>query len=66
MPSSILASDSSASGGASTARLLSAAPKISILILAVTMALALFGEKISPHSPIAINPREGERPARLD
>ena len=32
------------------------------MVLAITMTLALFGEQMAPHSPIAINPREGERP----
>lgn len=60
MPSSTLASDSSVLGG--WPRLLPRAPRIPILILAITVFLALFGHMLAPHSPIAINPREGERP----
>src|SRR5262245_38712737 len=66
MPSSTLASDSSSPRGilasASRARLVGGAPRVAVLILAITMVLALFGDKLAPHSPIAINPREGERP----
>ena len=43
-------------------RLLRRAPKASCAILGVTLVLALFGGFIAPHSPVAINPRDGELP----
>lgn len=43
-------------------RFLGRAPKIPTGILVVALALAVFGDLVAPHSPIAINPRQGERP----
>src|SRR5262245_36470787 len=61
MRSSTPASASSASGGG-WGRRLRRAPKVPLLVLAVTAFLAAAGDLVAPHSPIAINPREGERP----
>lgn len=44
------------------ARFLGRAPKIPTGILIVAIALAVFGDLIAPHSPTAINPRQGELP----
>ena len=43
-------------------RALRSGPKIAVSILAVTLALAVFGEALAPHDPLAINPRLGELP----
>jgi peptide/nickel transport system permease protein len=43
-------------------RMLRRAPKVPCAILAVTLVFALFGGFIAPHSPVAINPRDGELP----
>jgi peptide/nickel transport system permease protein len=61
MLSSIPASVSSAPGRGWTQRF-RRAPKVPLLILAVTVFLAAAGDLVAPHSPVAINPREGERP----
>jgi peptide/nickel transport system permease protein len=61
MLSSIPASVSSPQGRG-WARQLRRAPKLPLLILAVTVFLAAAGDLVAPHSPVAINPREGERP----
>lgn len=38
------------------------APKIPTFIVALTIILAIFGDLITPHPPLAVNPREGETP----
>ena len=64
MPSSTPASASRPSGAPASewVRVLRRAPKIPAAILAVAIFLGIFGEIVAPQSPIAINPREGERP----
>lgn len=44
------------------ARLLRQAPRFPTAILVLTVFLALFGGLVASHSPIAINPRDGELP----
>ncbi len=44
------------------ARLLRRAPRFPTAILVLTVFLALFGGLVASHSPIAINPRDGELP----
>jgi len=41
---------------------LRSAPKIPLTILLITIFVAIFGGVLAPHSPTAINPRNGERP----
>jgi peptide/nickel transport system permease protein len=64
MRSSIHASASEASRPAASewARFLRRAPRIPAAILVATLALAIAGDWVAPHSPIAINPRQGELP----
>ena len=41
---------------------LRSAPKIPTFIVVLTIILAIFGDLITPHPPLAVNPREGELP----